>query len=141
MTEPVANPATSVEEIQKGWHELTLRVGQLEVEKAALEQENKALRHLLERVIEHRQKSHGELILLLTALVSKLPLNDVGVIISKLVEHNTNVSQVLAALAKGTADVALPQPTVLKTLDHTKRELVAALKPLVQELIQLEAPL
>ncbi|HWW02180.1 MAG TPA: hypothetical protein VNZ64_20940 [Candidatus Acidoferrum sp.] len=141
MTEPVPNAATSVEEIQKGWHELTLRVGQLEAEKTALEQENKALRQLLERVIEHRQKSHGELILLLTSLVSKLPLNDVGVIISKLVEHNTNVSQVLAGLAKGTVDVALPQPTALKTLDLTKRELAAALKPLVQELLQLEAPL
>ena len=35
--------AASVEEIQKGWHELELRVGQLEAERAALERENKAL--------------------------------------------------------------------------------------------------
>src|SRR5512146_1911410 len=108
MTETVANAAASAEQIQKGWPELTLRVERLEAEKVALEAENKALRLLLERVIEHRQKSHGELILLLTYLVSKLPLNDVGVIVSKLVEHNTNVSQVLAALAKGAADVVLP---------------------------------
>ena len=141
MTEPVANGASSLEEIQKGWHDLTLRVAQLEAEKAAFEKENKALRLLLERVIEFRQKSHGELVLLLTSLVSKLPLNDVGVIISKLVEHNTNVSQVLAALVKGTAEAALPQPAALKTLDNTKRELMAALKPLVDELVQLHAPL
>ncbi len=140
MTETVANAAASVEEIQKGWPELTLRVEQLEAEKVALEAENKALRLLLERVIEHRQKSHGELILLLTSLVSKLPLNDVGVIVSKLVEHNTNVSQVLAALARGVADVVLPQPAVLQTLEQTRRELVAALKPLADELVQLEAP-
>jgi hypothetical protein len=141
MTEPVANGATSLEEIQKGWHELTLRVGQLEAEKAAFEQENKALRLLLERVIEHRQKSHGELVLLLTSLVGKLPLNDVGAIISRLVEHNTNVSQVLSSLAKGTTEVSLAPPTALKTLDTTKKDLVAALKPLVDELIQLRAPL
>ena len=140
MTETVANAAASLEEIQKGWPELTLRVERLEAEKVALEAENKALRLLLERVIEHRQKSHGELILLLTYLVSKLPLNDVGVIVSKLVEHNTNVSQVLAALAKGAADVVLPQPAVLQTLEQTRRELVAALKPLADELVQLEAP-
>ena len=140
MTETVANAAASLEEIQKGWPELTLRVARLEAEKVALEAENKALRLLLERVIEHRQKSHGELILLLTYLVSKLPLNDVGVIVSKLVEHNTNVSQVLAALAKGAADVVLPQPAVLQTLEQTRRELVAALKPLADELVQLEAP-
>lgn len=140
MTETVANAAASVEEIQQGWPELTLRVKQLEAEKVALEAENKALRLLLERVIEHRQKSHGELILLLTSLVSKLPLNDVGVIVSKLIEHNTNVSQVLAALAKGAADVVLPQPAVLQTLEQTRRELVAALKPLADELARLEAP-
>lgn len=141
MTETAATTATAVDEIQKGWHELTLRVGQLEAEKVALEKENKALRLLLERVIEHRQKSHGELVLLLTTLVSKLPLNDVGVIVSKLMEHNANVTQVLAALAKGTAEVALPQPTVLKTLDHTRRELTAALKPIVEELLQSGVPL
>jgi hypothetical protein len=133
-------PAASVEEIQKEWHELKARVGQLEMERGALEQENKTLRFLLERVIEHRQKSHGELVLLLTALVSKLPINDVGVLVSRLVEHNSHVSEVCCALAKGKADTPLPQPAVLKALDQTKRDLVEALKPLVEELIQLEAP-
>src|SRR5712671_4337113 len=96
-TEPTG---PSVEEIQQGWHELASRVGQLEVEKHTLEHDNKAVRALLERVIEHRQKSHGELVLLLTDLVSKLPINDIGVVVSKLVEHNTNVSQCLAAFVK-----------------------------------------
>src|SRR3974390_2085222 len=96
QTENVAAPAASVDDIQKGWHELTLRVEQLEADRRALEQENKTLRTLLERALEHRQKSHSELVLILTSLVSKLPLNEVGVIVSKLVEHNTNVSQVLA---------------------------------------------
>ncbi len=141
MTEPVATTVASVEEIQKGWHELTLRVGQLEAEKAALEQENKAQRQLLERVIEHRQKSHGELVLLLTSLVGKLPLNDVGAIISRLIEHNSNVSQALSTLVKGTAEVDVPPPVALKTLENTKRDLAAALKPLIDELVQLEAPL
>lgn len=132
---PPAPPA-SLDEVQQGWHELTTRVGQLEAERNLLEQENKALRFLLERVIDHRQKSHSELVLLLTGLVSKLQINDIGVIVSRLVEHNTNVSQYLAALVKGTVDVAMPQPTILKTLEHTKRDLIAALKPLVEELIQ-----
>src|SRR5215813_833163 len=101
-TESPPAPVASMEELQKGWPELKLRVGQLENEKSALQQENKSLRALLERVIDHRQKSHSELVLLLTALVSKLPINDVGVIVSKLVEHNNNVSQILAALGKGT---------------------------------------
>jgi hypothetical protein len=133
-TPPAA--AASLDEVQQGWHELTTRVGQLEAERNLLEQENKALRFLLERVIDHRQKSHSELVLLLTGLVSKLQINDIGVIVSRLVEHNTNVSQYLAALVKGTVDVAMPQPTILKTLEHTKRDLTAALKPLVEELVQ-----
>src|SRR6266566_9536678 len=99
-TEHVASPPASMEEIQQGWHELTLRVGQMEAEKSALEQENKSLRFLLERVIDHRQKSHNELVLIMTHLVSKLPINDVGAIVARLVEHNTNVSQYLAALVK-----------------------------------------
>ena len=90
-----------MEDIQKGWNELKLRVEQLEADRGALEQENNALRVLLERAIDHRQKSHSELVTILTTLVSKLPLNDVGVIVSKLVEHNTNVSQALAALTQG----------------------------------------
>ena len=141
MIETVENASASMEEIQRGWHELTLRVAQLETEKALVQKENKDLRTLLERVIEHRQKSHGELVLLLTGLVSKLPLNDVGVIVSKLIEHNTHVNQVLATLAKGTTDFALPQPTVLQTLDQTKRDLLAAIKPLVGELLERAAPL
>src|SRR2546421_7260886 len=92
--EPVsASPLMTADEIQKGWQELRLRVEKLEAERTSLEQENKSLRELLERSIEHRQKSHTELVLLLTGLVSKLPMNDVGVIISRLVQHNTNVSQ------------------------------------------------
>ena len=55
MTETaVAPPAIPpVEQIQKEWHELTLRVAQLESERAVIEQENKSLRQLLERVIEN----------------------------------------------------------------------------------------
>ena len=56
----------SVEKIQRDWMNLTLRMAQAETERAALEADNKALRALLERVIEHRQKSHGELVNLLT---------------------------------------------------------------------------
>lgn len=142
VTAPVAPPVTA-EEMQKGWQELRLRVEQLEAERASLDQENKTLRQLLERTIEHRQKSHSELVLLLTGLVSKLPINDVGVVVSKLVEHNTSVTQYLAALTKGTVDgsLAFSQPTVLKNLEETKRELAAALKPLVNELLQMDTPL
>ena len=80
-TENEKGKSAPLEDIQKGWHALELRVGQLEAERAALEQENKTLRFMLERSIEHRQKSHGELILLLTGLVGKLPIHsgcDVG---------------------------------------------------------------
>jgi hypothetical protein len=136
-TTPVASP----EEVQKGWHELTLRVKQLEAERAAQEQENKTLRTLLERVVEHRQKSHSELVLLLTGLVSKLPINDVGVIVSKLVEHNASVAEVCAVLAHGKADAPLPQPMVLKALEQTKTELAAGIKSTVDELIALNTPL
>jgi hypothetical protein len=142
MTQQTDAPVVaSPEEIQKGWHELVLRVAQLEADRSALQQENKSLRMVLERVIEYRQKSHTELVLMLTNLVSKLPLNDSGVIVSRLVEHNANVNQYLAALGKGTADAPLPEPAMLKTLDHTKRELAAEIKPLAEELIRLEAPL
>ncbi|HOX57308.1 MAG TPA: hypothetical protein P5205_12640 [Candidatus Paceibacterota bacterium] len=130
-----------IEDIQKDWMELKLRVEQLEAVRGALEQENKTLRALLERAIDHRQKSHSELVLILTTLVSKLPLNDVGVIVSKLVEHNTNVSQVLAGLTKGTAEGDLPQPEILKTLDQAKRDLLAALKQTTEELTRLDPPL
>ena len=141
-SEPVSAATLGTDELEKGWQELRLRVEKLEAERTSLEQENKSLRELLERSIEHRQKSHSELVLLLTGLVSKLPMNDVGVIVSRLVEHNTNVSQYLSALTKGTAD-GLPafQPAVLKTLEETKRELNAALKPVIEELLHLETPL
>jgi hypothetical protein len=140
-TEHVAPPPAAMEEIQQGWHELKTRVGQLETEKLTLEQENKSLRFLLERVVDHRQKSHNELVLILTGLVSKLPLNDLGAVIARLVEHNTNVNQYLAALLKGTVDVSVPQPAVLKNLDQTKRDLLAALKPIIDELLKSDLPL
>jgi hypothetical protein len=130
-----------MEEIQKGWHDLTMRVGQLETERGALEKENKELRLLLERVIEHRQKSHGELINLLSGLVSKLPISDAGVVISKLVEHNTHVAEVCTALGKGTAEAHLIKPALLRLLDQTKRDLLAAIGPAVEALIKLDTPI
>ena len=114
---------------------------QLEADRGALEHENHSLRVLLERAIDHRQKSHSELVTILTTLVSKLPVNDIGVIISRLVEHNTNVSQALAALINGKAEAGLPQPEILKTLDQTKRGLLAALKEAAAELAKLDPPL
>ncbi len=141
QTENVAGESTSLDEIQQGWHDLTLRVKQLEAERDVLDHENKSLRALLERVIEHRQKSHSELVLLLTGLVSKLPINDIGVVVSKLVEHNSQVSEVCSILAKGKAEGGLPQPAMLKALDQTRRDLGGAVKPLVEELIKLDPPL
>jgi hypothetical protein len=140
-TEHVEQDCPSVDEVQKGWNDLSLRVKQLEAERAALDLENKSLRFLVERVIEHRQKSHAELILLLTGLVTKLPINDVGLVVSRLVEHNRHLSEVCAALAKGKADSDLPTPMVLKALEETKRDLAAALKPVIEELIHLDTPL
>jgi hypothetical protein len=136
-----ASPAALTEDIQKSCNELKLRVAQLEADRGVLEQENKALRVLLERVIDCRQRSHSELVTILTTLVSKLPVNDVGGVISKLVEHNTNVSQALAALTKGTAEAELPRPEILETLDQTKRHLLAALKQATAELAKLDPPL
>jgi hypothetical protein len=136
-----ADRLISVEETQPDWHELALRVAQLQAELSAVAQENKSLRLLLERVIDHRQKSHTELVLILTNLVSKLPLNDVGVIVSKLVEHNTNISQFGGALASHAGGAVLSQPELLKTLDQKKRDIVAALRPAVEELIKLDPPL
>ncbi len=140
-TESAPIPLASQEEIQKGWNELTLRVKQLEAETAVREQENKNLRAVLERVIEHRQKSHSELVLILSGLVSKLPINDIGVIVSKLVEHNAHVSETCAALAKGKADAPLPQPMILKALEQTRRELAAGVKSTVDELLAASSPL
>jgi hypothetical protein len=133
-------PVPSVEEIQKAWLDLTLKVRQLDAELTAVEQENKALRSLLERVVEHRQKSHAEMVSILTTLVTKLPINDIGVVVSRLVEHNTHVNEVCAALAKGKMDDNQLQPVILKVLERTKTELAAFLKSSVEELLKLEAP-
>jgi len=141
MSENTTNGKASLEEVQGEWHDLKLKVSHLDSERLALEAENKSLRNLLERVIDHRSKSHGELVLLLTGLVSKLPLNDVGVIVSRLVEHNANVSEMLAALSKGTAEGEMPQPAILKALDEIKRDLIKALKPAVEEMIKLDTSL
>jgi hypothetical protein len=134
-------PPTSVEEMQKGWHELTLRVSQLEASHHALEQAYKALRQQLESVVQHRLKSHTELVILLTNLVSKLPLNDVGVLISKLMEHNASVTQFLSGTTKPAGEVSLDQAGILKTLEQTKRDLTASIKELASELLQLDVPI
>src|SRR6516162_2277450 len=135
---PSTAPAT---EVPAAKPELDLRLSQLEANYKTLAQDFKTVRSLLERIAEHRQRSHNELVLLLTGLVGKLPINDVGVVVAKLVEHNTNVSQYLAALLKGTAEAEMPKPQVLVTLDQAKRDLMAALKPAVEELVRLETPL
>lgn len=129
-----------VQEVQQGWHDLKLRVEQLEAEGTVLEAENKELRQLLERAIEHRQKSHTELINLLSGLVSKLPINDIGVVVARLMEHNSHAAEVCAALVKGKVEAHLLQPAVLRMLDQTKRDLRAAIKPEVEELIRLDSP-
>ncbi len=131
----------AADEIQPGWNDLKMRVAQLEAERIALQQDNKQLRSLLERVAEHRQKSHSELVNLLAGLVSKLPIQDVGGVVSNLIEHNTNVNQYLAALLKGTAEADLPKPAILKNLEQTKKDLASQIKPLVEELIKLETPI
>jgi hypothetical protein len=131
----------SLDEIQRDWHDLMLRMQQSETECSALEQENKALRALLERVVEHRKKSHGELVNLITTLVTKLPINDVGVIVSRLVEHSASVNEVSAALVQGKNEENLLQPAILKAMDKVKRDLTAAVRPLVDELISLNSAL
>ncbi len=133
-------PAT-VDEIQQGWQEVRTRVAQLEAQRALLEKENKDLRFLLERVIDHRQKSHSELVLLISGLVSKLPINDVGVVVSKLVEHNANVAHTLAGFVKGAVEGHIPQPEILRTMEQTKKDLTTALKPVLEELLKLDTPL
>ena len=135
-----AGSVPSLEEIQKGWRDLNLRVRQLDAELTTVEQENKSLRSLLERIVEHRQKSHAEMVGILTSLVTKLPINDIGVVVSRLVEHNAHVNEVCAALAKGKMDDNQLQPVILKVLERTKDELAAALKSAVAELTRLEAP-
>jgi hypothetical protein len=139
-TQPVQPPA-QVNPQEQTTDELQLRVAQLEASQATLEHENRNLRYLIDSIIAHRQQSHSELVLLLTNLVSKLPINDLGLVISKLVEHNTNVSHYLAALTKGTADVPIPEPNVLRTLEHTKKDLQASIQSLVDELLKLQPPI
>jgi hypothetical protein len=136
-----AAPIPSLEEIQRDWHDLTLRMRQSETECLALEQENKALRSLLERVVEHRKRSHAELVNLITTLVTKLPINDVGVIVTRLVEHSAAVNEVSAALIHGKNEENLLQPAILKALDKVRRDLTAAIQPLAEELIRLESAL
>jgi hypothetical protein len=140
QSENSAVPVPAVEEIQKSWHELTLKVRQLDAELTMVEQENKGLRALLERIVEHRQKSHAEMVSILTSLVTKLPINDIGVIVSRLVEHNMHVNEVCAALAKGKMDDNQLQPVILKVLERTKDELAAVLKSTVGELLKLDTP-
>jgi hypothetical protein len=135
-----AAPIPPVEELQKGWHDLNLKVRQMDAELTIVEQENKLLRSLLERMIEHRQKSHAEMISILTSLVTRLPINDIGVVVSRLVEHNEHVNEVSSALAKGKIEESHLQPVILKVLERTKAELAATLKAAVAELIRLEAP-
>ena len=133
-------PVASVEEIQKSWHDVTLKVRQMDAELTMVEQENKVLRSLLERMVEHRQKSHAEMVSILTSLVTKLPINDIGVIVSRLVEHNAQVNEVCAALSKGKIDDSQLQPVILKLLEKTKDNLAAFLKATVEELLKLDAP-
>jgi hypothetical protein len=135
-----SGPVPSVEEIQKSWHDLTLKVRQMDAELTMVEQENKVLRSLLERMVEHRQKSHAEMVSILTSLVTKLPINDIGVIVSRLVEHNAQVNEVCAALARGKIDDSQLQPVILKLLEQTKDNLAAFLKATVEELLKLDAP-
>ncbi|HEX5399785.1 MAG TPA: hypothetical protein VFY06_12145 [Verrucomicrobiae bacterium] len=130
----------SVEEMQKGWQDLNLRLRQLDAELTTVDQENKSLRSLLERMVEHRQKSHAEMVNILTSLVAKLPINDVGVVVSRLVEHNAHVNEVCAALARGKVEDAQLQPVILKVLEKTKASLTEILKSAVEDLLKLEAP-
>lgn len=143
MTDSVTEPApsVSVETMQHGWNELVLKIKELEAARGALEQENKALRGMLETVIAHRQKSHSELVVLLTTLISKLPINDIGVLVSRMVEHNNSVNHFLNGIVKGGVDAQMEQPDLIKTLEHAKVDLRAAVKPLVEELCQCGAPL
>src|SRR5208282_3128738 len=140
QSENGAGPVPSVEEMQKGWQDLALKVRQLDAELTAVEQENKAMRSLMERIVEHRQKSHAEMVSILTGLVTKLPINDIGVVVSRLVEHNAHVNEVCASLAKGKLDDNQLQPVILKVLEKTKSDLAAILKAAVEELLKLEAP-
>jgi hypothetical protein len=131
----------TLEEIQRDWPGVRLRLQEAEVECRALAQENKALRGVLEKVVEHRKKSHSELVTLITTLATKLPTNDVGVLVTRLVEHGAGVNEVCSAIIQGRNEENLLQPAILRALDKSKRDLTAAIKPLVEELIRLETPL
>jgi hypothetical protein len=131
----------TLEDIQRDWPGVQLRLQEAEAEGRVLTQENKALRGLLEKVVEHRKKSHSELVTLITTLATKLPTNEVGVIVSRLMEHGASVNEVCSAIIQGRNEENLLQPAILRALDKTKRELTAAVKPLVEELIRLETPL
>ena len=143
MSEPQDNTIAlvSVAKIQRDWSDITLRIAQLETANMGLEQENKALKQLLERSVEYRKKSHSELITLLTTIVSKLQLNDINVLVARLVEHGQHVNEVSSALINGRNDEGILQPAILKALDKTKRDLREAIPPLVAELIALNTPL
>lgn len=120
--------------------DLKSKVAVLEAGQEGLEKEIKALRLMLERTIEHRQQSHSELVLILAGLVSKLPINDIGFTVAKLVEHNSHVSEILTTLIKGKAEENLPQPASLKLLEQTQQQLAAVVKPAVAELLALDVP-
>jgi len=143
MTESdkAAPTLADLEEVQADWSHLKTRISQLEMERCALEQELKTLRALVERVVEHRQQSHSELVLLLTNLVSKLPQHNLSILVAQLMEHNTQVSEMCAALIKGRTGATLPQPSVLKALEETKRELAAAIPSAVEAVLSLNPPL
>ena len=142
MTQPekASPPAASMEEVQQGWNELKLKVEQGAAERSALEEENKALRLLLDRLIGHRQRSHGDLINFLIEMVGKLPLNDVGILVTRLMEHNSEVGEACAAMLKGKADAGLPKPALLQDLEDKKNALKDALKPAVAKLVELDTP-
>ena len=67
------SPAATDAPVSAGEIEMDLRskVSILEAGQEGLEKEIKALRLMLERTIEHRQKSHSDLVLILAGLVSK----------------------------------------------------------------------
>lgn len=131
---------TSAGENLTGTLDLKSRISVLEAGQEVLEKEIKTLRSLLERTIEHRQKSHSDLVLILAGLVGKLPINDIGFTVAKLVEHNTQVSEVLTSLVKGKGEDSLPQPASLQLLEQTQQQLAAAVKPAVEELLALKVP-
>jgi hypothetical protein len=141
QTENLAPAAVPLEQMQREWDGLKSKLVQLETEQSALEMEIKALRRLLESSIDHRQKSHGELVIVLTNLVSKLPLNDVGIIIARLMEHNARTAEFLSALLKGKPGEMPPAPPALKVFEETKHNLLAAVKQAAEELIHLDTPL